>query len=113
VIIISKITLSGATPERSRDQASGLTSAPLRDLAVQLAADADLTVSVITHQDGRQELEVLHTGPPRPDEVTIDCRRSTRQPSAALSRTLPLAGPDDLRDAVSTVRAILWNTIDT
>ncbi len=107
MITLGKITLSGVTPERIREQASGLASAPLRDLAVQLAADTDLTVSVITYEDGRQELEVLHTGPPHHDEATIDCRRFTRPPSAAPARTLPLAGPDDLRDAVSTVRAIL------
>jgi hypothetical protein len=113
VIAISKITLSGMTPEQIRDRASGLASAPLRDLAVQLAADTDLTVSVITYQDGRQELEVLHTGPPRYDEGTIDCRRFTRQSPAAPSQTLPLAGPDDLRDAVILVRAILRDAIDT
>jgi hypothetical protein len=113
VISISKITLSGATPEQIRDRASGLASAPLRDLAVQLAADADLTVSAITYQDGRQELEVLHTGPPPHDEVTIDCRRFTRQPPAASPRTLPVAGPADLRDALSLVRAILRDAAAT
>jgi hypothetical protein len=110
---IGKITLSGMTPEQIRDQASVLASAPLRDLAAQLAADADLTVSVITHQDGRQELEVLRTGPPGHDEATIDCRRFTRQPPAASARTLPIAGPADLRDAASLVRSILGGTAAT
>ena len=41
-----------AQPQQIRDQASGLASAPLRDLAAELVADPDLTVSVITYQDG-------------------------------------------------------------
>ena len=53
MIIISKVILSGAAPEQVRDHACGLVSAPLRDMAAQLAADPDLTVSVITYQDGR------------------------------------------------------------
>jgi hypothetical protein len=86
-----------------RDQTSGLASAPLRDLA----AEPDLTVSVITYKDGSQELKVLHAGPPRRDENTIDRHRFTRQPSVAPARTLPSAGPADLHDAVNLIRAVL------
>jgi hypothetical protein len=64
VIKISKTVLSGAAPGHIREQTEGLAPAQLRELAVQLAADPDLTVSVIAYDDGRQELEVLHTGPP-------------------------------------------------
>jgi hypothetical protein len=64
--IISKTTLSGAPPEQARAHAAGLATLPLRTLAVHLAADPALTVSVISYQDGTAELEVLHTGPPRP-----------------------------------------------
>ena len=74
---ICKTILSGAAPGQIRDEASGLASAPLRDLAVKLAADPDLTVSVITYSDGRQELEVLHTGPPHHTEDTVDHRSRT------------------------------------
>ena len=59
-----KTVLSGAAPGHIREQTEGLAPAQLRELAVQLAADPDLTVSVISYDDGRQELEVLHTGPP-------------------------------------------------
>ncbi len=107
MITISKVILSGAAPGQIRDQASGLASAPLRDLAAELAADPDLTVSVITYQDGSQELEVLHAGPPHRDENTIDRRRFTRQPSAAPARTFAIAGPADLHDAVNLIRAVL------
>jgi hypothetical protein len=75
VIRICKAALSGASPGRIREQTEGPAPAQLRDLAVQLAADPDLTVSVITYDDGRQELEVLHTGPPHHTEHTIDCCR--------------------------------------
>jgi DMSO/TMAO reductase YedYZ molybdopterin-dependent catalytic subunit len=44
MITISKVILSGAAPGQIRDQTSGLASAPLRDLAAELAADPDLTV---------------------------------------------------------------------
>ena len=71
MITICKTILSGTAPGQIRDQTSGLASAPLRDLAVKLAADPDLTVSVITYSDGRQELEVLHTGPPHHTEDTV------------------------------------------
>jgi hypothetical protein len=59
VIKISKTILSGAAPGQIREQAERLASAQLRELAVQLAADPDLTVSVIAYDDGRAELEVL------------------------------------------------------
>jgi hypothetical protein len=62
MIKICKTVLSGSAPGKIRDETEGLASAPLRDLAVKLAADPALTVSVITYEDGRQELEVLHTG---------------------------------------------------
>ena len=78
---ICKAILSGATPQQIRDRTEGLVPARLRDLAVQLAGHPDLTVCVITYDDGTQELEVLHTGPPHRTEDTIDRRRFTRQPS--------------------------------
>jgi hypothetical protein len=107
MITISKTILSGTTPGQIRQQATGLASAPLRDLAAELATDPELTVSVITYQDGTQELEVLHTGPPRLTEHTIDPHRFTRQPEACPSRTLPIASPADLHDATNLIRAVL------
>jgi hypothetical protein len=89
VIKICKTVLSGAAPGHNREQTEGLAPAQLRELAVQLAADPDLTVSVITYDDGRQELEVLHTGPPHRTEHTIDCL-----PVRARVRRGP--GPDDV-----------------
>ena len=90
-----------------REQTQALEPAQLRELAVQLATDPDLTVSVITYDDGRAELEVLHTGPPRRTEHTIDCYRFEREPAATPARTMSVATPAGLRDAAELIRAIL------
>ena len=109
MIKISKTILSGADPAYIREQAEGLAPAQLRELAVQLAADPDLTVSVITYDDGRAELEVLHTGPPHRTEHTIDCWRFEREPAATPARTMSASTPDALLDAAEMIRAILWD----
>jgi hypothetical protein len=64
VIIISKAILSATTAQRVRELVSGLDPAPLWDLALELAAQPGLRVSVITYQDGSTELEVLAVGQP-------------------------------------------------
>jgi hypothetical protein len=107
MITICKTVLSGSEPGQIREQTEGLASAPLRELAVTLAADPALTVSVITYDDGTQELEVLHTGPPHRTEHTIDRRRFTRRPAESPSRTMSIASPAGLQDAAALVRAIL------
>lgn len=107
MIIIRKDILSGVTPQQIRDQTTGLTPAQLRDFAVSLAGDPDLTVSVITYENGAQELEVLHAGPPLRTEHTIDQRRFTREPYAAPARTLSITTQAALENAVDLIRAIL------
>ena len=109
MIKICKTILSDAAPGHIREQTEGLAPAQLRELAVQLAADPELTVSVITYDDGRQELEVLHTGPPHRTEHTIDCRRFEREPAATPARTMSVGTPDALLDAAEMIRAILWD----
>lgn len=109
VIKISKTILSGADPARIREQTAGVAPAQLRELAVQLAADPDLTVSVITYDDGRAELEVLHTGPPHRTEHDIDRRRFKREPAAIPAQTIPVTGPSSFQDAARLIRAILWD----
>ena len=109
MITICKTVLSGAAPAQIRAQTEGLASGGLRDLAVKLAGDPALTVSVITHEDSTQELEVLRSGPPHHTEETIDSGRFTRQPG----QTLPIAEPPDVQDAVTLVRAILLDDPDT
>jgi hypothetical protein len=107
VITICKAVISGASPGRVREQAGGLAPAGLRDLAVRLASDPDLTVSVITYDDGRQELEVLHTGPPHLTEHTIDRHQFTRQPGYGATRSVSVATPAGLQGAIALVRSIL------
>jgi len=107
MITICKAVLSGSAPGRIRAQTQGLESDGLRDLAVKLAADPDLTVSVVTYPDGRQELEVLGTGPPHLTEETIDSGRFVRQAGQAPVRRLPIARPPDVQRAVALVRTIL------
>jgi len=107
MITICKAILSGSAPGQIRAQTEGLTSGWLRDLAVKLAADPALTVSVITYADGTQELEVLHSGPPHHTEQTIDGSRFARLPEQESAQTLPIAGPPDVQNAAALVRAIL------
>jgi hypothetical protein len=109
VISICKTILSGTPPDQIRDRTSGLASAPLRDLAVKLAADPHLAVSLITYSDGRQELEVLNTGPPHHTDDTIDHRRFTRQTEETPGWTLSIDTQAGLQDAVTVIRTALLN----
>jgi hypothetical protein len=113
VVTICKTVLNGATAGQIRDQVEDLAPAQLRDLAVQLASDPDLTVSLITYDDGRLELEVLHTGPPHRTEHTIDRGRFIRQTPQDISRRLSIATPDGLQDAITLVRATLMDPADS
>ena len=103
MITISKTVLSGTNPRTIREQTQDLAPARLRDLAVRLAGHPGLTVSVITYDDGTQELEVLHTGAPRFTEHTIDCRKFTRQPGVPPGWTLSIARQSGLQDAVRLI----------
>jgi hypothetical protein len=107
MIPFRKVTLSGSAPDQIREQTEGLEPGCLRDLAVKLAGDSALTVSVITYADGRQELEVLHTGPPQDTEQSIDDRLLALQAGQVPVQRLPIAGPADVQNAAALVRTIL------
>lgn len=64
---------------------------------------------MITYDDGRAELEVLHTGPPHRTEHGIAPGRFTRQPGAVPAQTIPVASRSSLQDAARLIRAILWD----
>jgi hypothetical protein len=106
MITICKATLSGAAPAQLREQTEGLVPGGLRDLAVKLAADPALMVSVITYADGTQELEVLHAGPPPAGEIT-DRALFARLAGQVPAQTLPIAGPPDVQHAATLVRTIV------
>lgn len=63
MIITRTDVLSGAAPQQIQKQASLLDPSWLADLAVCLAVDPDLRVSVITYADGATALEVLALPP--------------------------------------------------
>jgi ABC-type protease/lipase transport system fused ATPase/permease subunit len=108
MITIRKDVLSGATAQQVRDLTEGLVPARLWDLAASLAAYPDLILSVITYEDGAQELEVLYTGPPHLAEDTIDHLKFSREPG----ETLSLAGQSGLQRAVTLIRAVLLEASD-
>lgn len=73
MITIRKGVISRVWPDRRQAPAPDEhpSVARLRDLALHLAAQQDLRVSVITYEDGRAELEVLHAGPPHRTTETM------------------------------------------
>ena len=89
MIKISKTVLSGAAPGHIREQTEGLAPAQLRELAVQLAADPDLTVSVIAYDDGR-----AGTGGPAYRPAAPHRAHHRLRPVRARARRGP--GPDDV-----------------
>jgi hypothetical protein len=105
MIRIRKTVISGADPALVAELAAALAPAPLRELAAQLSGDPDLTVSIITYDDGRAELEALHTGPPHRTQDTIDCYRFAREADAAPAWTIPAAIP--AAATAATIRAML------
>jgi hypothetical protein len=107
MITIHKNVLSGATAQQIRGQTAGLAPPQLADLAARLADHPDLSVSVITYDDGTQELEVLYTGPPHRTEDTIDQRKFSREPDATPTRTLAITSQADLQHALNLIRATL------
>lgn len=105
---IRKAVLTGAAPDQSGKPASRPPGAlGLHALAAQLAAHPDLRVSVITYQDGHEELEVLNTGPPHHDATTIDPARFACPPAQVPGQVLSLTGESGIQDAVDIIRAIL------
>ena len=64
---------------------------------------------MITDSDGRQELEVLHTGPPHHTEDTVDHRSFTRQAEETPGWTQSISTQAGLQDAVTAIRTTLLN----
>ena len=100
MIITRTDVLSGATPQQIREKAAGLDPARLADLAVQLAADTGLRVSVITYPDGTQALEVLRAAPP-------GRRTAATRPTGPPARTLSLATLPGLQAAIQLIHDTL------
>jgi hypothetical protein len=117
MITINKAVVSRVPPDQVQARIDALTSgggpgddlaaARLRDLALRLAAHRDLQVSVITYDDGRSELEVLHAGPPHYTEATIDCAKFAAPDRPAPGWIVSLADDAGLQSATDLVRGTL------
>jgi hypothetical protein len=119
MITINRAVVSRVPPDQVQAWIDALTpadspgddpaAARLRDLAVRLAAHRDLQVSVITYEDGRAELEVLHAGPPHYTEDTIDCAKFAGPDHPAPGWIVSLADDASLQSATDLVRGTLLN----
>jgi hypothetical protein len=116
MITINKAVVTRIPPEQIRAGLDALATdagnagdepaaARLRDLAVRLAADRDLQVSVILYEDGRAELEVLHAGPPHYTAATIDCAKFAQPEQEGW--VVSLTGDGALQDAADLIRGTL------
>jgi hypothetical protein len=102
----------GAGPDAGPGPDGDPAAARLRDLAVRLAAYRDLQVSVISYDDGRAELEVLHAGPPHYTEHTIDRAKFAGPDRPAPGWVVSLDGDAGLRSATDLIRGTLLNASD-
>ncbi|MDQ2815819.1 MAG: hypothetical protein M3Z75_29225 [Actinomycetota bacterium] len=78
----------------------------IRDLAVELAQDSRLRVSVLTYNDESQELEVIPTGDSHSDSITLSRSESGTHCQLTWSRWLPIINDADIRNAVKLITAI-------
>ena len=86
---------------------AGQAAARLADLAQHLAAYRDLQVSVITYEDGRAELQVLHAGPPHHTQDTIDRGKFGGPDHPAPGWVVSLADEGGLNAVTDLIRAAL------
>jgi hypothetical protein len=108
MITIRKGVISRVWPDRRQAPADeDPPAAPLRDLALRLAAQRDLRVSVITYEDGQAELEVLHAGPPHPTAETIRGERLAGPDGGVPGWVVSLAAEGGLEDVADLVCATL------
>jgi hypothetical protein len=116
VITIQKFRLSGSLDDLQRkveelacDQAPHeyLTGTRLRELAVALAMQADLHVSVVTYADGSQELEVALTDHPGCDPMVIGRDHLGGQCQLTWERWLPIGNEPGIETVVNLIQAVL------
>ena len=108
--VISRVwpdQLRAPAPDPGEDADAVPAAARLRDLAQHLAAYRDLQVSVITYEDGRAELQVLHAGPPHHTQDTIDCGKFGGPDRSAPGWVVSLADEGGLDVVADLIRATL------
>ncbi len=87
------------------------TTQRLRELALMLASDRDLRVSVISYEDGSSELEVLHAGPPHHTAPTTGRPKSGGPDAGAPGWVASLADESALADTTELIREMLRGAI--
>jgi hypothetical protein len=116
VITIQKALISGTlddlqrkVEELARDQGpyEYMAGTRLRELAVALAMHDDLRVSVVTYENGSQELEVVLTGDPHCDAVMIDRNKLGDQCQVTWERWLAINDAPSTHIAVGLIKAVL------
>jgi hypothetical protein len=116
MITIRKAVLNRIPADQIRAGLEDLARRPgttprLRELALLLAGDRDLRVSVITYEDGSSELEVLHAGPPH-HPAQASGRRKFGEPDAdAPGWVAALADESALGDTAELIREMLRDAI--
>jgi hypothetical protein len=101
--------LQGKVEDLARDQGSQeyMTGTRLRKLAVALAMQADLRVSVVTYEDGSQELEVVLTDHPSCDAIVIGRDELGGQCQLSWEQWLSIGDQPGIDAVVSLVQAVL------
>ncbi len=116
MITIQKARLSGSlddlqrkVEDLARDQGPHeyLAGTRLRELAVALAMRADLCASVVTYEDGSQELEVVLTDHPSCDPVVIGRDQLGGQCQLSWERWLPIGDQPGIETVVNLIQAVL------
>ena len=116
MIIIQKTLLSGTldalqrkVEETARDQGPHeyIAGTRLRELAVALAMQLDFRVSVVTYENGSQELEVILANAPNCDPIMIDRDKLGERCQLTWERWLPIEDQSGIETVVDLIKAVL------
>jgi hypothetical protein len=116
VITIRKALLKGSLDDLQRkvedlacDQGPQeyITGTRLRELAVALAMQTDLCVSVVTYEDESQELEVVLTDHPSSGAISIGRDQLGGRCQLSWERWLPINDQPSTETVVSLVQTVL------
>ena len=116
MITIQKAHLSGSFDDLQRtvedlacDQGPReyLAGTRLRELAIALAMQADLRVSVVNYADGSQEVEVALTDHPNCDPIVIGRDQFGGQCQLTWERWLPIEDQPGIETVVNLIQAVL------
>ena len=116
MITIQKSRLSGSfddlqrkVEDLARDQGPQeyLADTRLRELAIALAMQPDLHVSMVTYADGSQELEIILTDHPSRDPIAIGRDHLGGQCQLTWEQWLPIDDQPGIETIVNLIQAVL------